>query len=79
MEQMKFHAIAWQALSKLSAAEDIRFTSAWSGCASFNWLQNTSFAFSHSVQAIRIQTCQAETTQTATPLGKDFMGKTYLR
>jgi hypothetical protein len=39
------HAIAWQALSKLSAAEDIRFTSAWSGCASFSWLQNNQFLF----------------------------------
>jgi hypothetical protein len=33
------HAIAWQALSKLSATEDIRYTSARSGCASFNSLQ----------------------------------------
>ena len=32
--------MAWQALSKLSAAEDIRFTSVCSGFTSFNWLQN---------------------------------------
>jgi hypothetical protein len=41
----KVHTIAWQALSKLSAAEDIRFTSAWSGCASFSWLQSNQFLF----------------------------------
>lgn len=32
-----------EALSKLSTAEDIRFTSAWSGCASFSWLQSNQF------------------------------------
>jgi hypothetical protein len=37
------HTIAWQALSKLSAAEDIRFTR--SGCASFSWLQSNQFLF----------------------------------
>jgi hypothetical protein len=64
------HAIAWQALSKLSAAEDIRFTSAWSGCASFSWLQNNQFfsfisAIQFKASELRLvvrQSCRNKTT-----------------
>jgi hypothetical protein len=36
----RVHAIAWQAVSKQSYAEDIAFTSVCFGCVGFNWLQD---------------------------------------
>ena len=62
----RVHAIAWQALSKLSAAEDIRITSVCSGFTSFNWLQNQPdlLASIRIERAIQIQTCQAGSSST---------------